>query len=194
MSGGFAESDAEEAALGWLETLGYTVRHGPEIAYNVDGGERRRKTIGSLGQRLRHISAVGQRLGQVRKMNDEALLLVRFEPSWIAIRHSRHRPVAFLFQIARSKAQLTQHRSQQTGPDLLAAVFQSSAARAAVKGRMAALALQFIDAHLDPALLTEPSQSAQQLVSGHAPSNRSPARDRQGSNWTFLSNEQRPGR
>jgi type I restriction enzyme R subunit len=23
-----------------LETLGYTVRHGPEIAYNVDGGER----------------------------------------------------------------------------------------------------------------------------------------------------------
>jgi type I restriction enzyme R subunit len=37
---GFIESDAEEAALGWLETLGYTVKHGPEIAYNVDGGER----------------------------------------------------------------------------------------------------------------------------------------------------------
>jgi type I restriction enzyme, R subunit len=36
----FAESDAEEAALGWLESLGYTIRHGPEIAYNVDGGER----------------------------------------------------------------------------------------------------------------------------------------------------------
>ena len=33
MPGGFAESDAEAAALGWLETLGYTVRHGPEIAY-----------------------------------------------------------------------------------------------------------------------------------------------------------------
>ena len=40
MRGGFIESDAEEAALGWLETLGYTVRYGPEIAYNVDGGER----------------------------------------------------------------------------------------------------------------------------------------------------------
>jgi type I restriction enzyme, R subunit len=40
MLSGFIESDAEEAALGWLETLGYTVRHGPEIAYNVDGGER----------------------------------------------------------------------------------------------------------------------------------------------------------
>ena len=40
MSGGFTESDAEEAALGWLETLGYTVRHGPEIAFGVDGGDR----------------------------------------------------------------------------------------------------------------------------------------------------------
>ena len=40
MPAGFAESDAEEAGLGWLETLGYTVKHGPEIAYNVDGGER----------------------------------------------------------------------------------------------------------------------------------------------------------
>jgi len=40
MPTGFAESDAEEAMLGGLETLGYTIRHGPEIAYNVDGGER----------------------------------------------------------------------------------------------------------------------------------------------------------
>jgi type I restriction enzyme, R subunit len=39
-SAGFIESDAEEAALGWLEALGYTVKHGPDIAYNVDGGER----------------------------------------------------------------------------------------------------------------------------------------------------------
>ena len=40
MSGGFAGSDAEEAALGWLETRGYTVRHGPDIAHNVDGRDR----------------------------------------------------------------------------------------------------------------------------------------------------------
>ncbi len=40
MPAGFAESDAEEAALGWLETLGYTVRHGPDIAFGVGGGER----------------------------------------------------------------------------------------------------------------------------------------------------------
>jgi hypothetical protein len=39
MTAGFTESDAEEAALGWLESLGYTIRHGPEIAYNVDGGD-----------------------------------------------------------------------------------------------------------------------------------------------------------
>ena len=37
---GFAESDVEEAALGWLETLGYTIKHGPEIAFDADGGER----------------------------------------------------------------------------------------------------------------------------------------------------------
>src|SRR5436190_14885180 len=40
MSSGFTESDAEEAALGWLESLGYSVKHGPEIAFGVDGGER----------------------------------------------------------------------------------------------------------------------------------------------------------
>jgi type I restriction enzyme, R subunit len=40
MSRGFAESNAEDAALRWLESLGYTVRHGPDIAFGVDGGER----------------------------------------------------------------------------------------------------------------------------------------------------------
>src|SRR5438067_53844 len=40
MPAGFTESDAEEAALGWLESLGYTIKHGPEIAFGVDGGER----------------------------------------------------------------------------------------------------------------------------------------------------------
>jgi type I restriction enzyme R subunit len=40
MPAGFTESDAEEAALGWLESLGYTVRNRPEIAFGVDGGER----------------------------------------------------------------------------------------------------------------------------------------------------------
>jgi type I restriction enzyme R subunit len=37
---GFTESDVEEAALGWLETLGYTIKHGPEIVFDAEGGER----------------------------------------------------------------------------------------------------------------------------------------------------------
>jgi type I restriction enzyme, R subunit len=41
MPAGFTESDAEEAAFGWLESLGYMIRHGPEIAFGVDAGERR---------------------------------------------------------------------------------------------------------------------------------------------------------
>ncbi|MGH7048641.1 MAG: type I restriction endonuclease [Stellaceae bacterium] len=40
MSAGFIESEVEEAALGWLETLGYAVRHGPDIAFDANGGER----------------------------------------------------------------------------------------------------------------------------------------------------------
>lgn len=40
MSAGFTESEAEEAGLGWLDDLGYQIRHGPDIAFGVDGGER----------------------------------------------------------------------------------------------------------------------------------------------------------
>jgi hypothetical protein len=36
---------------------------------------------------------------------------------------------------------------------------------------MAALTLQFIEPHLDPALLTEPSQSADEFVPGHMMAN-----------------------
>ena len=36
----FAESVVEEAALGWLHELGYTVLHGPEIAAGEPGAER----------------------------------------------------------------------------------------------------------------------------------------------------------
>ena len=38
----FAESVVEEATLGWLEALGYAVRHGPEIAAGVPAAERKR--------------------------------------------------------------------------------------------------------------------------------------------------------
>lgn len=37
---GFDESVIEDAALAWLETLGYAVLHGPEIAVGESGVER----------------------------------------------------------------------------------------------------------------------------------------------------------
>jgi hypothetical protein len=87
-------------------------------------------------------------------MNDKLPLFVRFEPSRIAVRCSVHYGIGILFQIARVETQLPQHRSQQTGADLLAAIFQGGAAPAIAKGSMAALALQFIEPDFDPALST----------------------------------------
>ncbi len=36
----FAESIVEDAALAWLEALGYAVLHGPDIAVGLIGAER----------------------------------------------------------------------------------------------------------------------------------------------------------
>jgi hypothetical protein len=38
--GAFTESVVEEAALAWLEGLGYTILHGPDIAADMPGAER----------------------------------------------------------------------------------------------------------------------------------------------------------
>jgi len=40
VSGGFTESVVEDAALAWLEALGYAVLHGPDIAVGESGAER----------------------------------------------------------------------------------------------------------------------------------------------------------
>src|SRR5437879_6678435 len=40
MSQGFTESVVEDAALAWLESLGYAVLHGPDIAAGESGAER----------------------------------------------------------------------------------------------------------------------------------------------------------
>ena len=40
MSSSFAESVVEDAALGWLESLGYAVLHGPDIAAGEPAAER----------------------------------------------------------------------------------------------------------------------------------------------------------
>jgi hypothetical protein len=45
MSGAFAESVVEEAALAWLEGLGYAVLHEPELAASDAGRERRNMAI-----------------------------------------------------------------------------------------------------------------------------------------------------
>ncbi len=37
----FAESVVEDAALAWLEALGYAVLHGPDIAIGEPAAERR---------------------------------------------------------------------------------------------------------------------------------------------------------
>jgi type I restriction enzyme R subunit len=39
MTTGFTESVVEEAALAWLEGLGYPIAHGPEIAPNEPAAE-----------------------------------------------------------------------------------------------------------------------------------------------------------
>ena len=39
MNGGVSESVVEDAALAWLEALGYAVIHGPEIAVGMPGAE-----------------------------------------------------------------------------------------------------------------------------------------------------------
>jgi len=46
MSTGFTESIVEQAAIGWLEGLGYTVLHGPDIAAGEPGAERRASDYG----------------------------------------------------------------------------------------------------------------------------------------------------
>jgi hypothetical protein len=47
----FTESVVEEAALAWLESLGYAVKHGPEIAPSGDPLPRGPKRRGSFLRR-----------------------------------------------------------------------------------------------------------------------------------------------
>jgi hypothetical protein len=60
--------------------------------------------------------------------------------------------------------------------------FQHSKAIAEIERAVAALAALLVKTDSDPALAAEPSQSAQQLVSGYAPSNKRPSHPRQASN------------
>lgn len=50
---GLTESVAEEAALAWLESVGWRIAHGPEIAPDVPAAERRDYVEVVQSQRLR---------------------------------------------------------------------------------------------------------------------------------------------
>ncbi len=52
-SAGFTESEVEDAALEWLESLGWKVAHGPDIAPHAVGAERAAYTEVILERRLR---------------------------------------------------------------------------------------------------------------------------------------------
>ena len=52
-SQGFTESVVEDAALGWIKSLGYSIAHGPEIAPGEPGAERGNYSEVILDERLR---------------------------------------------------------------------------------------------------------------------------------------------
>src|SRR2546428_10859179 len=49
----FTESTVEEAARSWLESIGWQLAHGPDIAPDMPAAERRNYGEGGLAQRLR---------------------------------------------------------------------------------------------------------------------------------------------
>ncbi|HZP35867.1 MAG TPA: hypothetical protein VFE48_05160 [Methylomirabilota bacterium] len=49
----FTESVVEQAALGWLEAIGWSVAHGPDIAPDMPAAERANYGEVVLGARLR---------------------------------------------------------------------------------------------------------------------------------------------
>src|SRR3972149_1028975 len=53
----FTESDVEQAALGWLEALGWTIKHGPEVAPGELAAERSDYSHVVLTERLRQALA-----------------------------------------------------------------------------------------------------------------------------------------
>ena len=91
------ESAVEQAAIGWLETLGYTKREGPEIAFGVDGGERSdpgyRDTI--LQNRLHHaLTRLNPGLPTTAVFDAYRKLLRVEAPNLLARNRALHRMIA----------------------------------------------------------------------------------------------------
>jgi len=67
----FTESVVEDAALAWLESLGYAIKHGPEIApgeFFQTNGPRRSRSAGPRAA-VSAKNATTQRKSNVRKMH-----------------------------------------------------------------------------------------------------------------------------
>jgi hypothetical protein len=78
---------------------------------------------------------------------------------------------------------------EQAGPDFGASVFDHSKAVTEIERTVAALAALLLEPDGNTTPAAEPPQPAQQLISGHALSNKTVPRYRQASNWTFLSEQ-----
>jgi hypothetical protein len=125
-------------------------------------------------------------------VNDEAALVIGIQPRRKSIPNCSQ-SVLLLSQVPLAEPQLAQHEVRQAGPELSASVFEHGKAIAEIERTVTTLAAFLLEPDGNPSLVAEPSQSAQQLVSGHAPSIKIPVRRRQSGNRTFLVDEQRAG-
>ena len=83
----FTESIVEQAALGWLEHLGWTVKHGPEIAPGELGAERDDFSQVILTQRLRDALARLNPILPAEALNDAFRKLTRPEGPTLDMRN-----------------------------------------------------------------------------------------------------------
>jgi hypothetical protein len=67
--GSFTESVVEDAALPWLESLGYVVKHGPEIASGAANERMPRSRSSGPKAGVSAKNATTQREGNVQKMH-----------------------------------------------------------------------------------------------------------------------------
>src|SRR5437660_1278476 len=86
--GSFTESIVEQAALAWLESVGWSVRHGPEIAPGELAAERSDYGQVILEQRLRDALAQLNRSLPAAALDDAFRKLTRPEGAELAV-HNR---------------------------------------------------------------------------------------------------------
>ena len=79
MPRGFTESVVEDAALAWLEGLGWTVKHGPEIAKEMREASRRGEDLGLTEEELAFYDALETNDSAVKVLGDETLRTIARE-------------------------------------------------------------------------------------------------------------------